>query len=230
MTGTSVIIISIIVVLIIAFLITMIYVNLETNKVVEANSVLVESHLSLLEKNKSQEDLLSYQKQRLNHQDEQINVQMKKMEMLLDELKELKRRLDENDDMAQLLEKTKNRSNDIKMVNEMTDEELGAWIDQRMDESQMYKNPNLNIKSIASELGLTQKRIMQLFKNDGKYKNIKEYLNEKRFLLACHLLLKEPQWTIEAVSREVGFSNRLMLHEMMKSRLGLTPSQFRQGQ
>ena len=116
------------------------------------------------------------------------------------------------------------------MVNEMTDEELGAWIDQRMDESQMYKNPNLNIKSIASELGLTQKRIMQLFKNDGKYKNIKEYLNEKRFLLACHLLLKEPQWTIEAVSREVGFSNRLMLHEMMKSRLGLTPSQFRQGQ
>lgn len=60
MTGTSVIIISIIVVLIIAFLITMIYVNLETNKVVEANSVLVESHLSLLEKNKSQEDLLCY--------------------------------------------------------------------------------------------------------------------------------------------------------------------------
>lgn len=58
MTGTSVIIISIIVVLILAFLITMIYVNLETNKVVEANSVLVESHLSLLEKNKSQEDLL----------------------------------------------------------------------------------------------------------------------------------------------------------------------------
>ena len=50
MTGTSVIIISIIVVLILAFLITMIYVNLETNKVVEANSVLVESHLSLLEK------------------------------------------------------------------------------------------------------------------------------------------------------------------------------------
>ena len=67
MTGTSVIIITIIVVLILAFLITMIYVNLETNKVVEANSVLVESHLSLLEKNKSQEDLLCYQKQRLNH-------------------------------------------------------------------------------------------------------------------------------------------------------------------
>lgn len=32
---------------------------------------------------------------------------MRKMEMLLDELKELKRRLDENDDMAQLLEKQK---------------------------------------------------------------------------------------------------------------------------
>ena len=59
MTGTSVIIISIIVVLIIAFLVTMIYVNLETNKVVEANSVLVESHLSLLEKNKSIEVMTS---------------------------------------------------------------------------------------------------------------------------------------------------------------------------
>jgi AraC-like DNA-binding protein len=53
-------------------------------------------------------------------------------------------------------------------------------------------------------------------------------LTEKRFLLACELMRENPEWTIEAVAKEAGFLTRRTFQEVVKSHLGLTPSQLRQ--
>ena len=213
MTGPAILIISIVAVLIVGFALTIVYVNSQTNSIVKANQQLVESQMALMEKNKRQEAT--------------INQQSEQTMQLLRDLSELKEQLRAKDVVAQLCAQAEDRQLDLKQLQSMSDEVLLAWVDERMESTHMFCDPNLTLKSVASKLGLTQKRLQQILKNDSRYKNLSEYLNEKRFLLACRLLRDEPQWTIEAVAKEVGFSNRLMLHEMMKKRVGLTPAQYR---
>lgn len=213
MTGPAILIIGIIIILVIGFLVTIVYVNSQTNSIVKANQHLMESQMELMEKNKRQEAT--------------INQQSEQTMQLLHDLSELKEQLRAKDVVAQLCAQAEDRQFDLKQLQSMSDEVLLAWVDERMESTHMFRDPNLTLKSVASKLGLTQKRLQQILKNDSRYKNLSEYLNEKRFLLACRLLRDEPQWTIEAVAKEVGFSNRLMLHEMMKKRVGLTPAQYR---
>lgn len=156
-----------------------------------------------------------------------MDSQKEQASQLLQDLSELKQQLWAKDVVAQLCAQAEDRQIDMKQLQSMSDEVLLAWVDERMESTRMFCDPDLTLKSVAKSLGLTQKRLQQILKNDSRYKNLSGYLNEKRFQLACRLLRDEPQWTIEAVAKEVGFSNRLMLHEMMKKRVGLTPAQYR---
>ena len=61
------------------------------------------------------------------------------------------------------------------------------------------------------------------------YISLGDYLNERRLLLACHLLREKPNWTIEAIGAEAGFGSRRTFQMEMKRRLGITPLQYRQG-
>ena len=248
MTGPAILIISIVAVLIVGFALTILYVNSQTNSIVKANQQLVESQMALMEKNKRQEATIGQQSEQIELQHEQIELQHEQIELqherleeqqsmmssqkeqtsqLLHDLAELKEQLRAKDVVAQLREHAEDKHFDMKQLQSMSDDVLLAWIDERMEQTRLFCNPNLTLKEVSNTLGLTQKRLQQLLKNDSRYRNLSGYLNEKRFLLACRLLRDEPQWTIEAVAKEVGFSNRLMLHEMMKKYVGLTPAQYR---
>lgn len=56
MTGTSLLIVAIIVVFVIAFVITMVLLNASAKKIIDTNSKLVDNQNKLLEQNRSQED------------------------------------------------------------------------------------------------------------------------------------------------------------------------------
>lgn len=215
MTGMQILIVAIIIVFVIAFVVTMLFVNAQASKIIDVNVKLAESQHTLLTQNKTQTDLL-----------EKLEEQTISQQRELDEL--YKRLKGQQDKVADLRQQTRGHCQQIKATQDMNDEELMHWIDVRMDETRLYTTPTLSLKDTAKALGLTQKRIGQLFKNNEKYANLGEYLTEKRFLLACELMRENPEWTIEAVAKEAGFLTRRTFQEVMKTGLGLTPSQFRQ--
>ena len=215
MTGMQILIVAIIIVFVIAFVVTMLFVNAQASKIIDVNVKLAESQHTLLTQNKTQTDLL-----------EKLEEQTISQQRELDEL--YKRLKGQQDKVADLRQQTRGHCQQIKATQDMNDEELMNWIDMRMDETRLYTTPTLSLKDTAKALGLTQKRIGQLFKNNEKYANLGEYLTEKRFLLACELMRENPEWTIEAVAKEAGFLTRRTFQEVMKADLGLTPSQFRQ--
>ena len=215
MTGMQILIVAIIIVFVIAFVVTMLYVNAQSSKIIDVNVKLAESQHTLLTQNKTQTDLL-----------EKLEEQTISQQRELDDL--YKRLKGQQDKVADLRQQTRGHCQQIKATQDMNDEELMHWIDVRMDETRLYTTPTLSLKDTAKALGLTQKRIGQLFKNNEKYANLGEYLTEKRFLLACELMRENPEWTIEAVAKEAGFQTRRTFQEVMKADLGLTPSQFRQ--
>ena len=215
MTGMQILIVAIIIVFVIAFVVTMLFVNAQASKIIDVNVKLAESQHTLLTQNKTQTDLL-----------EKLEEQTISQQRELDDL--YKRLKGQQDKVADLRQQTRGHCQQIKATQDMNDEELMNWIDMRMDETRLYTTPTLSLKDTAKALGLTQKRIGQLFKNNEKYANLGEYLTEKRFLLACELMRENPEWTIEAVAKEAGFQTRRTFQEVMKADLGLTPSQFRQ--
>ena len=215
MTGMQILIVAIIIIFVIAFVVTMLFVNAQASKIIDVNVKLAESQHTLLTQNKTQTDLL-----------EKLEEQTISQQRELDDL--YKRLKGQQDKVADLRQQTRGHCQQIKATQDMNDEELMHWIDMRMDETRLYTTPTLSLKDTAKALGLTQKRIGQLFKNNEKYANLGEYLTEKRFLLACELMRENPEWTIEAVAKEAGFQTRRTFQEVMKADLGLTPSQFRQ--
>lgn len=210
MTGPQQLTIAIIIAFVIAFIITMVVLNGHVKKMLSSNSRLVDNQNALLEQNKRQERDKFELKKRINALEEEMRSQT-------------------GDEVAQLREQTREYRENIELTADMSDDDLMTWIDQKMDETRLYTDTNLNLKTLANALGLTQRRLGSLFKNNPKYGSLGDYLNEKRVLLACRLLREKPNWTIEAIGAEAGFGSRRTFQMEMKHRFGITPLQYRQG-
>lgn len=238
MTGPHLLIAAVIIVFVIAFIITMLVLNANAKKIISTNAKLVENQNTLLEQNRKQGGELEKRMSELEEQNsklEEQQIELKKQKEMIDALQRQQEELSQQlkhstpDEVMQLREQTRQHREHIELTADMTDEELMAWMDQKMDETRLFTDPNLTLKTMAKALGLTQKRLGNLFKNHPKYNSLGDYLNEKRFLLACRLLREEPHWTIEAVGAEAGFGGRRTFQTEVKRRLGITPLQYRQG-
>ena len=142
-------------------------------------------------------------------------------------LDKLTKQLRTKDHVLKLQVETKSLRENIKDTKGMTDDELRAWIEVQVMESHMFCDPELDLKTMAQKLGLTQKRIKQLLKNN-KYARLYDYLTEKRVLYATELIKANPNWSMEAVSKEAGFVSRTTFQTEFKKHIGVTPAQYRQ--
>lgn len=224
MTETHLLIVAVIIVIVIAFVITIPVLNANAKKIIFANTKLVETQNTLLEQNKRQVSELEKRLIELEEQKEIIETLQCQQEELAKQLKH-----SAIDEVSFLREQIRHHREHIEQTADMSEEELMVWIDKKMDETCLFTDSNLTLKTIANALGLTQKRLGGLFKNHPKHSSLGDYINEKRFLFACRLLREEPQWTIEAVGAEAGFGGRRTFQTEVKRRLGITPLQYRQG-
>lgn len=128
-------------------------------------------------------------------------------------------------DSAQAL---KSDINQVLNIERMTDEQLMAWIDRRIDELGLHTNPDIRLKDIAMALGITQRRILQALKARTEDNTLAEYLTTKRLNTACHLLVEQPNWKIEAVASEAGFGAVTTFRTIFRKHFGISPSQYRE--
>lgn len=231
MTGAHLLIAAVFIVFMIAFIITMLVLNANAKKIISTNTKLVENQNTLLEQNKMQGSELEKRMNELEEQKNELEEQKDIIEKLQRQQEELAELLKHStmDEVMQLREQTRQQREHIEKTTDLTDEELLDWIDQKMEETHLFTDSDLTLKTMAKSLGLTQKRLGELFKNHPKYNSLGDYLNEKRVLYACRLLREEPHWTIEAVGTEAGFGGRRTFQTEVKRRLGITPLQYRQG-
>lgn len=159
---------------------------------------------------------------------DEVESQKELQHQLRNELRELKEQLKPQDRISELQQETEPLRENINDTREMSDNELRSWIDVQMSESHMYTDPDLTLKDIAQRLGLTQKRIKQLLKDDKRYGRLYDYLTEKRVLYATELIKENPQWSMDAISKEAGFVSRTTFQTEFKKRIGVTPAQYRQ--
>lgn len=159
-----------------------------------------------------------------NYRLEQQNKMQKEM---IESLQEGFEQISSGNDISFLKAKATCARVQMKATSEMDDDQLRVWIENQIWEKRLFCIPDLDIKSMARELGITQKAIKRLLKN-SKYDRLYDYLTEKRIAYACRLLKEQPHWTVEAVSKDAGFISRTTFQEAFKKHIGITPAQYRE--
>jgi len=114
---------------------------------------------------------------------------------------------------------------------DMTDSELCRWFDAQTDELRLYCQPDIDLKTVAQTLGITQRSIIQMLKaTENNSLTFAEYITRKRLAYACQLLKEKPNWNIDAVAREAGIVSDATFRRLFRKHYGMTPSEYRDRQ
>jgi transcriptional regulator GlxA family with amidase domain len=107
------------------------------------------------------------------------------------------------------------------------DAELLAMLESRLEQEPQLITPEFGAKELAELMGVSQARLMRLFRNSTIFKSADEYLENLRLVRALRLLREHPQYGIAAVSVEAGYNSVRTLQRRMLEVVGMTPVEFR---
>lgn len=111
---------------------------------------------------------------------------------------------------------------------DMTNDELYRWFDNRMDELRLFCQPDIDLKTTAQTLGLTQRSILQMLKTAEGNLTFTEYITNKRLAYACQLLEDKPNWNIDAIAREAGIQSDATFRRLFRKHYNMSPSEYRE--
>jgi AraC-like DNA-binding protein len=107
------------------------------------------------------------------------------------------------------------------------DDELLAVIEARIEGDDIPLPPEFGVKDVAELVGITQGRVIELYKKKTVYRSLDKYLDFLRLMRALRLLREHPGYSIEAIAHEAGFTTVRTLNRKIQEALGITPGEFR---
>lgn len=120
------------------------------------------------------------------------------------------------------------RGHRLSMQADMVDDaELLAMIENRLEQNPKLVTSEFGAKELAELIGVSQARLIRLFRNSTIFKSPEEYLENLRLVRALQLLRDHPQYGIAAVSAEAGYNSVRTLQRRMVDVVGMTPVEFR---
>ncbi len=112
-------------------------------------------------------------------------------------------------------------------ADQVDDAELLAMLENRLEQEPKLVTADFGTPELADLMGVSQARLMRLFRNSTIFKSPDEYLENLRLMRALQLLRDHPQYGIAAVSAEAGYNSVRTLQRRMSEIIGMTPVEFR---
>ena len=107
------------------------------------------------------------------------------------------------------------------------DGQLMAIIEMRLEKERPHLTPDFDTRALAEMLGVSQRRLAQLFQHQTIHRTPEAYIDNLRTLMALRLLRDEPNYTIAAIAEESGFTNIRMLQRRIQDAIGMSPVEYR---
>lgn len=86
-------------------------------------------------------------------------------------------------------------------------------------EEGFYKDYEVNIYSLATKLGYKKNELTEYF-NQSEYTNFRTWLSDIRFNEAVRMMKANPEYSIDAISTECGFSSHTWIYRIFKQKRG----------
>ena len=107
------------------------------------------------------------------------------------------------------------------------DAELLAMLEYRLEQEPGLVTADFGTKELAELIGVSQARLIRLFRNSTIFKSPDEYLENIRLVRAMGLLRDHPEYGIAAISAEAGYNSVRTMQRRMSEVIGMTPVEFR---
>lgn len=109
----------------------------------------------------------------------------------------------------------------------MSDEVILKRIHTLIEKEELYLPMNYkSVKEIAKGLDITQKRLKKAFECCPRYNNLHKLLCHHRIKAACRMIDEHPNFSIEAISLECGFTSRKSFYRWFLMEMGCTPLEY----
>ena len=112
-------------------------------------------------------------------------------------------------------------------ADQVDDAELRAMLENRLEQEPKLVTADFGTAELAELMGVSQARLMRLFRNSTIFKSPDEYLENLRLMRALQLLRDHPEYGIAAVSADAGYNSVRTLQRRMSEVIGMTPVEFR---
>ena len=120
------------------------------------------------------------------------------------------------------------RGRRLTMQADMVDDaELLAMLENRLEQDPNLVTSEFGTKELAELMGVSQARLIRLFRNSTIFKSPEEYLENLRLVRALQLLRDHPEYGSAAISAEAGYNSVRTLQRRMSEVIGMTPVEFR---
>ena len=103
---------------------------------------------------------------------------------------------------------------------------LFEQLDRKINEQRLFLNPGLSREDLMRLINISKNQIAQVIQA-GTGTNLAGYLNGLRMEYAARLLIRYPEYTVNAIAQDAGIPNLSSFHRLFKNRFGMTPSEFR---
>lgn len=90
----------------------------------------------------------------------------------------------------------------------------------------LYLNPDLSRDELVSRLRIDKNIFAQVLQ-EGAGVKFNEYINDLRIEYALHLMQSSPNYSLQAIATDSGFSNRGTFTTSFKKKTGMTPTEYR---
>lgn len=107
--------------------------------------------------------------------------------------------------------------------------EFFEQLDRKINEQRLFLNPGLSREDLMRLINISKNQIAQVIQA-GAGTNLAGYLNGLRMEYAARMLIRYPEYTVNAVAQEAGIPNLSSFHRLFKTRFGMTPAEFRKAQ
>ena len=109
----------------------------------------------------------------------------------------------------------------------VTDEIILKRLNKLIEKEELYlPSKSKLIKDIAKDLDITQKRLKKAFECRPRYNNLHKLLCHHRIKAACKMIDEHPNFSIEAISLECGFTSRKSFYRWFLMEMGCTPLEY----
>jgi len=101
-------------------------------------------------------------------------------------------------------------------------------VKESMQTQELFLDEEMSLTRLANKLETSPKDISKVV-NEFEKKNFSEFINSYRIDKAKTLILDEKMnhFTIEAIAKEVGFSNKMSFNRAFKKHVKMTPTEFK---
>ncbi|MBQ8712486.1 MAG: helix-turn-helix domain-containing protein [Prevotella sp.] len=100
--------------------------------------------------------------------------------------------------------------------------------DEQVDARRLYAQHGISRDDLCRVMGVDRTSFSRIIAEQSGCQNLADYLNRKRMAYAVELMCQHPNYTLQAIMTDCGFSNKMTFNRVFKETYGTTPSEYRQ--